>query len=193
VTRRSHLPSLRSFAALLLLLAGAWPAAAQDQRAQDVRWPTPPTAWWEQLEPGWEATYEIHQGDQVQFRQVIKIEAVDGSEVTIKVTMFAGEMPMEPVTITQDLADAQGDLTSGLPDTAAVTRVGQEELVVSGQTFECTIYDVEVDGVTIRAWHCPGLAPLFTAGNVKVETEQMGRDCTITLVGYTGGLLEPDE
>jgi hypothetical protein len=174
----------------LLLGAGAVVGLAQDP----VRWPTPPAGWWSGLQGGERATYEVRQGEHAA-RRVLRLEKVEGAELTLSLEERtpdgATRLGCASATIDASGDEVQGDLN--LPAGATLTRAGAETLVVGARSLACDIYEVTIKGplgrVTMTAWHCPRLPPVFMGGTVKLRSKAEGVEATITLVDYEGQLL----
>jgi hypothetical protein len=97
------------------------------------------------------------------------------------------------MSATLDVADPVdvGDL--GLPEGARLTKVRSETLKVGARELTCDVYVVTLEGplgkVSITAWHCPKLPPVFMGGVVKLESRVAGIEASITLAEYEGDLL----
>lgn len=177
-------PRLAALAAVLL----ASVAAGQDPS----RWPTPPANWWRSLGTGTRATYEMKQGPRAA-RRVMKVEQVEGSRVTVSFEQTDGTAAPCRMSATLDVADPVdvGDLA--LPEGARLTKVRTEAIQVGGRELTCDVYEVALEGplgkVSITAWHCPKLPPVFMGGVVKLASRVAGIEASISLVEYEGELL----
>lgn len=184
-------------ALLLGLLAGlgAGAGALRDARAQEpARWPAPPAGWWTSLKGGERATYEVRQGERAT-RRVLRLERVEGARLTLSLDERSpdGGTPLSCATATIDAEgdDVQGDLN--LPEGAKLARAGQETVTVGPLHLACDVYEVTIVSplgpVTMTAWHCPRLPPVFMGGTVKLRSQAAGAEATIALVAYEGELL----
>lgn len=192
---------LRFLAPLAILALGLGPALASAQttkptddapaEAADSPFPTPPDGWWEQVEAGWSATYEITQ-PQGTATQTLTVESIEGSVVTVTATIEAGGQTPPPQTQTIDFAEDSDatDPTKNLPAGAEPQEVGEETIEVAGEEYACTIIEMSLQGTTIKFWVSEDLPPLFNSGIVKMEQSMGEMSSTMRLVSYSGGRLE---
>ncbi len=185
----------------LLLLVGSYQSESLAQTSQPtepagaaVEFVTAPDGWWEQVEAGCEGVYEIAT-PRMPMTQTLTVESVEGSLVTISVSVSMGGQTMPPQSQSVDFAEENPtDITGSLPPGSEVEEIGEETIEVDGVSFECTIYDVTMDQmgqtVTMRMWLCPQLPPVFMGGLVKLEQESDEGTTTVTLTSFTGSPLE---
>ena len=177
----------KSFTVSALCLALLAPGAfAQDETAEGF--PTPAESWWESCEAGWSATYEITQGEMGGITQTLTIDAIEGSMLTYTMVMSMGGNQMPPQTETKDAAEITDEMAP--PEGATFTVIGEETVEVGGTSFDCTHYEITVEGQTMNVWHCAALPPTFMGGMVKIEAEANGMSQKIELTAYEGGLIE---
>jgi len=153
--------------------------------AGDSVWPTSPRGWWKSLKGGESATYEMVMGQTV-IKIVTTISKVEGSKITVTTQDQEGKttMPAQQETIDAAITDV-GALPLG-----AVVRKGKSITVEAGDdSFECTVYHVEINGMKMKNCRSSRLPPIFNSGVVKMEAESDdGYRTTLILKKYTGAL-----
>jgi len=155
-------------------------------------YPVPPEGWWKSLKGGETAVFEMKMSPN-NMKMVTTIEKVDGSNITFSSENFIGEMVLPKKIHTIDAAsNAINPIAFGgkLPPYATVKKLEDTIFEAGGQRFNCTIYEIEAQGVKMKAWHSPQLPPIFMGGRVKTVTEWgEARTVEITLKSYKGGFL----
>jgi hypothetical protein len=173
-------------------LSGAFAVCMNEVRAQEPTTestpesssdalPAPPDGWWEQVQAGDYATYEMSQMG-MQFTMKLQVDAREGSSITFTTTMEMVGGPqggMPPQTQTIDFGDpAQLTANTKLPKGSTVKKVGEETITAAGREWSCAVYEVEGmergQKVKMKLWHNPELLPVFSNGSVKMEVEIMG-------------------
>ena len=172
------MPHLRALLPALVLALSAG-LAAQDA----ARWPQPAAGWWERLQAGDRAVYEVRQGPQ-SMKLVITVDKVEDAKVTFSAQTFLGDQPTPRQTQTIDARTDQ-DMNGGLPPEAKVRKLEEAKLEVGGRSFSCTVFEIVLPDATIKAWHCPELPPIFSASNVQVEAESQGEPSSMKLIDLT--------
>lgn len=171
---------------VLLLALLSVPVLAQDSL------PTPPDGWWNGLGEGGKypsASFQLEQeGAPVTLNFVITEIKGDSIIFTTESVIPGLELPKQ----VQRIHAPSSELTqgaAGLPEGAMVKKLGTETLTVDGQKWDCTIYEVSFGGQTMKVWHSSELLPLFSGGNVKLETESGGMVVKMIMTKYSGRRL----
>ncbi|MDC3378966.1 hypothetical protein OAX78_01625 [Planctomycetota bacterium] len=165
---------------------------AQDDAASSL--PTPPDGWWENVEPGQTATFAVSQMGQ-NFNMILTVASREEQLITFNMQMLMGDMEMgPPQTETLDASDQEQ--LNDLPEGSKVTEVGTETIEAGGQSWDCTIFEIETENqgmpMTMKMWHCPDLNPVFNRGCVKAEMnmEQGGMKMEINMELTEIGMTE---
>lgn len=149
------------------------PAAGQDEL------PTPPDGWWEKVQGGESAVYEMTQMG-MQMKLKFNIDSREGSMITFSTSVEVPGMPqgMPPETHTVDANDPEQIKKNKMPEGSTVKKVGEETLTAAGRDWACTVYEVEGQQggqqMKMKMWHSAELLPLFNGGAVKMEVEVPG-------------------
>lgn len=170
-----------------LLLIGVLMFAFTGILAAQDSWPKPVSKWWTQLEGGEKATFEMDMGQMVMTME-ITIDKVDGSKITMTNRSSVGENTMPEQTQTVD-AVAETEEISGIPAGSSVNK-GKSDTFTAGSTkLDYTVYDLTVEGEKMTVWHSKELPPIFSGGNVWMETSTAQGPITVKLTDYQGTLL----
>ncbi len=172
---------------LILFTGAALLGVTGTALAGDSVWPTSPRGWWKSLRGGESATYEMVMGQTV-IKVVTTINKVEGSKITLTTQDQEGKttMPAQQETIDAAITDV-----GALPLGASVRKGKSITVEVENNSFKCTIYHVEINGIKMENCRSSRLPPIFNSGVVKMKAEsEDGYRTTLILKKYTGALLK---
>jgi hypothetical protein len=158
--------------------------------AGEDMWPTPPEGWWKSLKGGESATYEMVVGPTV-MEIVITINKIEGSKITVITRDQTSESTMPAQ---KEIIDAAKTDVGALPPGASVKKGKNITLKVGNNSFKCTVYQIEINGMKMKNCHSSQLPPIFNSGVVKMETESDDEySAALVLKKYTGTLISGSE
>lgn len=167
-----------------------------------------PANWWNDLEVGGSATYEMNAMGMV-MTLTQSVEAIDGSQITVATTinMMGNSTPpqtevIDAATLTPESQIAMMQrMGNGMPGAAGppqdlseledmVTRVSDTTCEAGSRTVDCTEFELNGEGITSRAWISTSIPPVFMNGVVRSEATVQGQAMSVNLTDYSGGLLD---
>ena len=155
----------------------------------DATLPVPPEGWWKSLKGGETAIFDMTANSR-EMKMVITVEKVNGSNITFSThTSYqdGGALPKEVTTI--DAASDPRVMGGRLQPGATARKVKDTVFEAGGQSYNCTIFLINVKGLEMEMWNTTQLPPIFNGGNVRtvIGTEKMA--IITNLISYNGPRL----